>query len=417
MVTTKTFLEKLNFSNSLFINKQFVKPNYPLKGIEDILHRDDEINTFFDYVKDIFRNVSPNNIFIYGKPGLGKTIITERVLEEVQKEAYNRNIKLCVINIKCDGTKSAHGIIKKCNEELPTPVGEEKRKLANSLSDQINYFEHIVNNYEGMILIVLDEFDKATNPEIINEIIRIRSKKSEQFPCVICITNDLTVREKLPPQLKSVLCENTLMIKPYDADQLLDIINARIKIAFKPNTVGEMVTPLCAAFAAQEHGDARRAIDLLRVAGEIAEEKNKEIVEETDVRDAKIKIEEDKIVEAVKSLPIQSKTTLLACIYISDLKIESSTSNIYLLYKKLCLEIDLDFLTLRSISSFLDEMEQLSIIVSENKNLGRYGRKRLVLQITSKDRVKKILYQDDRLSFLIDTDPKKYLHWLQLMNL
>jgi len=55
-------------NNKLFLNKQVVKPNYTLLGLDDILHRDEEIRIYFEYLKDIFNGVSPNNIFVYGKP-------------------------------------------------------------------------------------------------------------------------------------------------------------------------------------------------------------------------------------------------------------------------------------------------------------------------------------------------------------
>ena len=85
-MTPKVRLEDIiQMDNSLFKNKQVLKPNYTLKGIDDVLHRDDEIKTYYEYLKDIFRGVSPSNIFIYGKPGLGKTLITKLVLEEVKR--------------------------------------------------------------------------------------------------------------------------------------------------------------------------------------------------------------------------------------------------------------------------------------------------------------------------------------------
>ena len=87
-MTSKYTLEEIIASSSLlFKNKQVLKPNYTLKGIDDILHRDEEIRTYFEYLKDIFVGVSPSNIFVYGKPGLGKTLITKLVLAVVKQEA------------------------------------------------------------------------------------------------------------------------------------------------------------------------------------------------------------------------------------------------------------------------------------------------------------------------------------------
>ena len=84
----------LDSDKRLFINKQVVKPNYTLSGIDDILHRDNEIRMYYEYLKDIFSGVSPNNVFVYGKPGLGKTVLTKWIFEEIKREAEIRNVEL-----------------------------------------------------------------------------------------------------------------------------------------------------------------------------------------------------------------------------------------------------------------------------------------------------------------------------------
>jgi hypothetical protein len=58
----------LDFEKSIFTNKQALKPNYPLRNISDIKHRDEEIKGYYEYMKDIFRGMSPSNVFVYGKP-------------------------------------------------------------------------------------------------------------------------------------------------------------------------------------------------------------------------------------------------------------------------------------------------------------------------------------------------------------
>ncbi len=91
---------------------------------------------------------------------------------------------------------------------------------------------------------------------------------------MIGVSNDLKFTEFLDPRVKSSLGEEELIFPPYDAEQISDILKQRAKMAYNDGVLGEMVIPLCAAFAAQEHGDARRALDLLRVSGEIAEREN-----------------------------------------------------------------------------------------------------------------------------------------------
>ena len=77
--------------------------------------------------------------------------------------------------------------------------------------------------------------------------------------------------EFLDPRVKSSLGEENMIFPPYNAGELQDILNQRVGIALKTDTIDEDVVPLCSALAAQEHGDARRALDLLRMSAELAE--------------------------------------------------------------------------------------------------------------------------------------------------
>jgi cell division control protein 6 len=399
----------LDFENSIFTYKQALKPNFPLHGINDILHRDNEIRMYYEYLKDIFRGISPNNVFVYGKPGNGKTMLSKWVLEEVIKEAANRNIELCVITINCEKSKTENAIWQKLNDKMPIPEGEVRQKIGNSRSKHSIYFEHLVNEYAGIIIIVLDEIDKADDPQIINNIIRTQSELSGNAPCVIGITNDLKIHERFPPHLISVLCENNLIVPPYDANQLVDIITARVSISFRPDSVDDIVIPLCAAYAAQEHGDARRAIDILRTAGELAELRNSTKVEENDVRNAKEKIEIDRIIEVVKTLPTQSKTVLIACIYTLNSGKECTISNMYQVYRLLCAALDVDILTLRRVTDLTSELDQLGIINSSLQYKGRYGRNRKIESISSKNFSVEILLKDFRIQPIAKVPPESFI--------
>ena len=376
--------------NRLFINKNVVKPNYTLASIDDILHRDEEIRKYYEYLKDIFIHVSPSNLFIYGKPGLGKTVLTKLIFEEVKREAENRGIELCIIHINCDEIRTEHAILQKLVQEMPS--NEPKRVLGNSRDKHTDYLKYLINDYSGILIFVFDELDKAATPEMINKIIRTQSTKSGQFPTIIGITNDLELKDRFPPQLMSVLCENDLIINPYDALQLFDIIRARADIAFKKDVIADSEVSLCAAYAAQDHGDARRAIDLLRVSGEVAESKNHSHIEEEDVRYAHSKIEIDKVIEVVKTLPSQSKLALLACIYVDNSSKENDTNNIYAVYRSLCNALRMDSLTQRRVTDLLSELDQLGVIEGSNFFKGRQGRKKIITKITSKEQALDVIY-------------------------
>ena len=86
----------------------------------------------------------------------------------------------------------------------------------------------------------------------------------------------------------------------------------RVEIGLKPDCIDDDVIPLCAALAAQEHGDARRALDLLRMSAELAERQGEMRISKSFVRIAQNKIEIDRVIEVIKTLPTQSKLILIA---------------------------------------------------------------------------------------------------------
>ncbi|MCL7413100.1 MAG: cell division control protein Cdc6, partial [ANME-2 cluster archaeon] len=177
-------------------------------------------------------------------------------------------------------------------------------------------------------------------------------------------------------------------------------------IAFKQNALDETVTRLCAAFAAQEHGDARRALDLLRVSGEIAERSKSAIVEEKHVRSAQDKIEVDRIVEVVRTLPTQSKLVLLSVLKIKERLEKSgdniSTGEVYTAYKQMCADIGADILTQRRITDLISELDMLGIVNAMVVSKGRYGRTKAISLSVPENNTMNVLLEDYRLKPLED---------------
>ena len=132
----------------------------------------------------------------------------------------------------------------------------------------------VLDGRATLMIVVLDEIDflvKKHGDELLYRLTRANEELSSSKISVIGITNDLKFVDNLDPRVRSSLGEVELVFPPYNASQLEDILNDRARIAFRPGVIRSGVISLCAALAAREHGDARRALDLLRVAGEIAE--------------------------------------------------------------------------------------------------------------------------------------------------
>ena len=144
-------------------------------------------------------------------------------------------------------------------------------------------FSQSLDSEKKLVIIILDEVDqllKKGGDDVLYNLTRINGDLENAKVSIIGISNDLKFIEFLDPRVKSSLGEEEIIFPPYDAPQLMGILEDRSKISFNEFVITPGVIPLCAAFAAQEHGDARRALDLLRTAGEIAERQNAKKVTE-----------------------------------------------------------------------------------------------------------------------------------------
>ena len=190
---------------------------------------------------------------------------------------------------------------------------------------------------------------------------RVNSDLLRSRVSIIGISNDLKFTEFLDPRVKSSLGEDEIIFPPYDAEQIREILEQRANVAFCPGVPQESVIPLCAAFAAQEHGDARRALDLLRISGELAERVTLSFRSaEEHVRQAREKIEQDRVEEVIKTLPTQSKLVLYSIVLLEEQGTRNiTTSAVYNMYKQLCPLVETDYLTHRRITDLIAELDML----------------------------------------------------------
>ncbi|RLG36530.1 cell division control protein Cdc6, partial [Methanosarcinales archaeon] len=161
------------------------------------------------------------------------------------------------------------------------------------------------------------------------------------------------------------------------------------------------VIPLCAALAAQEHGDARRALDLLRISAEIAERASSDVVTEEHVRMACERIEMNKVAEVVRTLPLHSKIVLGSMLFLGreNCRKKFTSGEIYNMYRKMCVFVGIEPLTQRRVSDLIAELDMLGLLNATVVSRGRYGRtKEISLSVPEKN-LRDVLF-DHRLKSL-----------------
>ncbi|MCL7411127.1 MAG: ORC1-type DNA replication protein [Methanosarcinaceae archaeon] len=394
------FQELLN-NEPIFKNKEVLRPSYTP---DFLLHRDVQVNNLATILVSALRGDTPSNILIYGKTGTGKTAATRHVGIELEKKSEAMNVSCIVLYINCEVIDTQYRLL----ANLARQFGEDVPMTGWPTDQVFSTFKESIDSKEQVIIIILDEIDKLVkkSDDVLYNLSRINTDLKRSKVSMIGVSNDLKFTEFLDPRVKSSLGEEEIIFPPYDAEQISDILKERAQIAYKDGVLDDMVIPLCAAFAAQEHGDARRALDLLRVSGELAERENQSKVEERHVKNAQEKIEVDRIVEVVRTLPTQSKLVLYSIIYLRNKGYRNvTTGQVYNIYLKFCNNIDVDFLTQRRITDLISELDMLGIVNAIVVSKGRYGRTKEISLSVSTSSTRNVLLEDYRLKPLENFNP------------
>ena len=370
------FFENYLEKKPIFKNKQILQSNFLP---EKIFHREEQINQIAKILAPSLKGEKISNLFIYGKTGTGKTATTKHIISQIEKTKNNKNILLKIIYINCKLKKVADTEYRLI-AQLAREFGKAIPPTGLPTDEVYNSFFSALDKEKQNIIIVLDEIDQLigkVGDEILYNLTRVNSELLNSQVSIIGISNDIMFIDNLDPRVKSSLSEEEIIFPPYNALQIQTILSERAKESFNNNILEEGFIEKCAAFAARDHGDARRAIELLRVAGEIAEREGNEFVKINHLDEAEEKIEKDRVFEIIQSQPKQYQVVLFSILQISDQSKSSIfTGEIYEFYKNLCVQAGLRPLTQRRISDIIGEFDMLGIINAKVISKGRYGRTR-----------------------------------------
>lgn len=368
---------------------------------ETLPHRGKEINELASVLVTALRGETPSNVFIYGKTGTGKTAVTKFVGKELLRKGEETGKHVNFIYINCEIVDTQYRLLQNITNHFINEWTERIPFTGWPTDEVYAKLRQMIDKNGGVTVVILDEVDKLKGDEALYNLSRINSNLEKAKVSIIGISNDLKFTEFLDPRVKSSLGEENMIFPPYDAGELQDILKQRITIALQPDSIDDDVIPLCSALAAQEHGDARRALDLLRISAELAERNGAPKITKKYVKMAQNKIEIDRIIEVVRTLPTQSKLILLAVLLQerNNNKIgiagAITTGEVYEIYKELCKKTRTDSLTQRRVADLISELDMLGIITARVISKGRYGRTREIKMSSSSSDIVNVLQEDD----------------------
>jgi len=373
--------------NSIFRDKYILQTTYQPGNI---LHRGEQIKQIAAILAPVLKGERTSNLFLYGKTGTGKTLSIQYVKDILMKRLKkDLDFKLKIIYLNCK--------LKKVSDTEYRILAELIKKLGGSVPEtglptQAVYskFIDMIDEEKQLIVLILDEIDqtvKKISSDFLYNLTRLNSELSKTQICVVGISNDLTFLDQVDPRVRSSLSEEEIVFPPYNALQIRDILKYRADEAFVEKVLHDGVIPKCAAFAAREHGDARRALDLLRIAGELAERDGSKKVYLKHIDDANEKMEKDKILDVIRTEPKQFQLVLSSIIQLSERKKNEAifTGDVYNFYQNLCKQNHCEVLTQRRVSDIVQEFDMLGIINVRVISKGRGGRMREIrIAITDK---------------------------------
>ncbi len=375
--------------NSKILQTTYIPDNLP--------HRKDQIDALVEIIAPALKGDKPSNVLIIGKTGTGKTAVVTHIGKELKK-ADPTESNVCFIYINCEVNDTNYGILYSISNQISDDAVNKIPFTGWSLDKILTALTEIIDKENKVFVVVLDEIDRSiqkNGDDIFYYLTTINEVLKESRVTIIGITNNAKFTDLLSPKIKSRLGEEKIVFPPYNVDQLKDILYNRAAIAFDEGVLDEDVIPYCAALSAQEMGDARKALELLRISAEIAERNGDLKVTSAHVHSARSKIEVDAIVEVIKTLTIQSKILLMGIIRNTEIDLSPmTTGDTYTSYKHVAESIGQSVLTQRRITGLIQELDMLGIIHARVKSNGRTGRTKEIELCIPKDIVNMVKEDD-----------------------
>ena len=312
-------------------------------------------------------------ISVYGRSGSGKSTVVRFVCENLSSD-----ISTCFVNLR--KAKTVFG----CANLILAELGEPNLKSAQGINVAIEQISRGIRSRltdKGeLFVLVLDEFDVLFNDkrgkpsDFIYKLLVMEEnlRQKGNLVCIVAISNNVMVDYEIDDRVKSRIGTSEIFFNGYSKQDVLDILKDRAASAFNKQ-VDPHVLEYCAELSASEHGDARRAIDLLRMAGELAGSKGQMVLEKKHVDLAAGQLQKDRIDTVLSGASHHLK---LACVSLARITFLTgqdwhSTSTLYKQYR--IIRGSNKQLTYRRVSELFTELENTGIMVSQTSSRGRHG--------------------------------------------
>ncbi len=370
--------------STVFTNRTTITPHYTPNNLP---FRDGQIDVISQILSSSLHGAKPDNLFIYGKVGTGKTVTVNHVLSQLQEFiAHNTEKKVEFAYVNCRNHNTKYKVL------LKTLSKFFPEQDFIGYSSAFVYEKLLKHASQGkQLILVLDEVDKVKDlDELIYALTRSNDELQNGGIAIIGISNNLFFKDKLDVRTKSTLLQKEMVFPPYNAQELKAILEERIKTAFKAGCVEDSAVNLAAAMAAQESGDARAAVMLMLRAGEEADKSLGLMVRDEHVRLAKTRVEEEVTLSMVETLPKQQQLVLYSLSMMTVMgkgygKLNGSreegvffSGDAYREYERIASSMQQQVVSSRWFREYVNELETYGLLITTASGKGIRGTTTLI---------------------------------------
>jgi len=418
---------------SVFVNRDLVEPDTIIDE-ERIVGRDEQLESVVSFLKPTLQGNRPPNMLLYGPAGTGKSLIIGAVTNQIIDLCKSKGERFGVVDINCQPIntldQAVYELVQTVAKDVGTAVGVPETGVSTKRKYRRLY--EIINEHYDSVIFILDEIDllvgRRTNDEpayskLLYQLSRAsNTNEIEGRVSVAALTNDPKFMEDIDGRAESSFNPRDVYFPDYDATQLREILQNR-RDAFRPDALSDDVIPLVAAFAAQSHGDARKAIDLFRGAGDLADERGDDRVDEAHVRESQEEIDKDRSLKLVEGLTTQKKISLYATAAVAFFSKRSGSSVPspvgFKVYQWITDEVDADQMTRETYVKYVKELSTYGLISTSRKSRGRGGGmymeftftgdpEAIMKRITDDSRLKRIPGQEELLQSVVNAQLREF---------
>ena len=401
--STEDLIESLHADRKkhrLVLNPQFLDDEkLPEDERTMVLHeifkrniREKQLSRIISHLTPILDGVHPPSALIYGPTGSGKTVSLLHVLSSFKNVTDKNKIKFNFVYIDLTSPSTLFGALNKTARALDDSCRRYRKGIP------IEYMQETIctaiEDYKGFLCLLIDEADnvKPNVDEFLTFLVKTLPRKVQCKIILLLLTNRLDWEKTLDPRILSFLKKTDIIFEPYDAMDLLEILNLRVQRALDSKKVDEAALKKIAAYASRENGDARRAIELLVSAVKVAEDGKEQLT--TDYVDvAEANLEKDKSEALINALATHQRLALEACYLAMKTKRTecTNTGDAYHFYKNICHNDSIKSLSQRRFSDLLSAIDLYGLVNCRLISKGRYGQTRQISAALPDAVIKKIV--------------------------